>query len=163
MSSIPVFHCQINTDNLTFMGNLLEKEKFLRKNSSLTFIKSNSDHNIQIDLSQSFECPAIICCCSTVPISLPQLLSFLKPNSSYLINLIVFIQSSDVIDWNRLICLVSAYNLSLNVVNNESEFSKKFGNIILNLVNQHIDKKPLLINIDKNNSISNTQVKRQFL
>lgn len=159
MPTIPVAHCQINTDNVTFIGNLLKKEKFLQENSSLTFIKSNSDYNIQIDLSQSFQCPSIICCCSTIAISLPRLLSFLKSNYSCPISLIVFIQSSDLIDWNPLMCLVNTYNLSLNIVNNENEFSKKLGDIINNLVNQNIDKKIISINKNKNDSITDIQVK----
>ena len=158
MPSIPVFHCEINTDNVTFIGDLLEKEKFLKQNSSLTFMKSNSDYNIQIDLSQSFESPSIVCCCSTIAMSLARLLSFLKPNSG-LINLIVFVQPSDLIDWNPLICLVNIYNLSLNIVNNENEFSKKLDDIINNLVNQNLKKKPVLIHMNKNNSIEDIQVK----
>ncbi|CAF2490329.1 unnamed protein product [Rotaria sp. Silwood2] len=79
MSSIPLFQCQINTDNVMFIGNILKKQNFIQQSTSSTFIKSYVDYNIQVDLSESFEYPSIICCCSTVSISLPKLLSFLKP------------------------------------------------------------------------------------
>jgi len=66
MSSIPLFYCQINTDNAVLIGKILEKKDFIQQSLSPTFMKSNFDHNIQIDLSQSFASPSIICCCSTI-------------------------------------------------------------------------------------------------
>jgi hypothetical protein len=156
---MPLYHCQINTDNVILIGNLLEKENFLRQTTSSNFIKSNLDHQIQVDLSQSFESPSIICCCSTIPISLPQLLSFLNPNSISKIHLILFIQPSDIIDWNPLINLITAYNLSLNIVNNENDFSKKLDDIIHNLAKQNMTKKSILVNNNKPSSNANIQVK----
>ncbi len=156
---MPLYHCQINTDNVILIGNLLEKENFLRQTTSSNFIKSNLDHQIQVDLSQSFESPSIICCCSTIPISLPQLLSFLNPNSISKTHLILFIQPSDIIDWNPLINLITAYNLSLNIVNNENDFSKKLDDIIHNLAKQNMTKKSISINNNKPSSNANIQVK----
>jgi len=160
MSSVPLYHCEINTDNVSLIGNFLEKENFLRQNASSTFIKSNSGYKIQVDLSQSFETPSIICCCSSIPITLPQLLSFLNPNSISTINLILFIQSSDNIDWNPLITLITAYNLSLNILNDENDFSQRLYNIIDNLAKQNIAKKSISININRQiSSIADIQVK----
>ena len=124
MSSIPLFQCQINTDDEPFVSNILEKENFIKQSPPSTFLKLTFDNNIQIDLSQSFESPSIIVCCSTLPVSLPQLLSFLNPNYSSTINLILFVKSSDTIDWNPLINLITTFNLSLNIVNNENDLSK---------------------------------------
>jgi hypothetical protein len=156
MSSIPVFHYQINTDNLDLIGNLLEKENFLRQNISSTFIKSNFDYKIHIDLSRSFESPSIICCYSTI--SLPELLSFLNSKSISIIHLILFIKPSDSIDWNSLISLITTYNLSLNIVNDENDFSTKLTNIIHNLAQQNISKKSISININKHQSLADIQV-----
>jgi hypothetical protein len=160
MSSIPLYHCQINTDNVTLIGNLLEKENFLRQTTLSTFIKSNLDYNIQVNLSQSFESPSIICCCSTIPISLLQLLSCLNTNSNSRIILILFIQYSDIIDWNPLINLITTYNLSLNIFNNENDFSQKLYDIINNLAKQNITKKIISINDKKDSSTTSTQVEQ---
>ena len=160
MSSIPLFHYQINTNNISLIGNILEKDKFIPQSTPSTYLKSNIDCNIQIDLSQSFPSPSIICCCSTVSTSLPQLLSSLNQNHSSIINLILFIESSDRIDWNPLINLTAVYNLSLNVVNNENDLNKKLCNIINNLVKPNIKKKSVPNN---NNQSQNTQVKQMTL
>jgi hypothetical protein len=158
MSSIPVYYCQIQTDDVNLIGNLLEKENFLRQNSSSTFIKSNVEFSIQIDLSQSFESPSIICCCSTVINSLLQLLSFHNPKSDSIINLIISVQSTDTIDWNSLINLITTYNLSLNIAKNENDLRKKLDDIIHNLAKQNLSKK-LIPNISNQHSPTNeTQV-----
>ncbi|CAF0733265.1 unnamed protein product [Adineta steineri] len=146
MSSMPLYQCQINTDNIKLIGNILEKENFIQQPTLFTFVKSNLDQTIQINLSQSFESPSIICCCSTISISLPQLLSFLKPNSSSTINLILFNQSSGLIDWNSLINLTTTYNLSLNIVNNEENLGKKLCEIVNNLVKQNVMKRSIIPN-----------------
>ncbi|CAF1001525.1 unnamed protein product [Rotaria sordida] len=157
MSSIPLFQCQINTDDVNFIGNILKKQNFIQQCTSSTFIKSNVDYNIQVDLSQSFEFPSIICYCSTVSKSLPDLLSLLKPNSSSTINLIILKQSSDLIDWNSLINLISTYNLSLNIVNDENNLLKKLYEIINNLVKPKIEKKSISIKQKNHNSYINVQ------
>jgi hypothetical protein len=163
MASIPLFYCQINTDNAVLIGKILEKKDFIQQSLSSTFMKSNLDHNIQIDLSQSFASPSIICCCSTISTTLPQLLSFLNPDSSSsLINVILFIQSSDVIDWNPLVNLISAYNLSLNIVNNENNFGEKLYEIINNLAEQNIKKKSIPTDNKHKHSTAKTEVNQSF-
>ena len=158
MSSIPTYYCQINTDNVNFISNLLQKENFIQQNSSFTFLKSNLDYKIQIDLSQSFESPSIICCCSTIPISLPQLLSFLNPNSTKKIYLFLFIQSTDPIDWNPLISLITAYDLSLNIINDKNDFSFKLSDIINNLAKQNLTRRSISVKNNDQKSTAETQV-----
>lgn len=158
MSSIPIYYCQIQTDNVNLIGSLLEKENFLRQNTSSTFIKSNGDFNIQIDLSQSFESPSIICCCSAVPSSLIQLVSSHNSKSNSLINLIIFIQSTDTINWDSLINVITEYNLSLNIAKDENDFSKKLDGIIHNLAKQNIPKKSLSNNNNQHSPSTEVQV-----
>lgn len=142
--SMSLYHCQINTDNIDLIGKFLEKENFHQhSSSSSTFIKSDLDCNIQINLSQSFENPSIICCCST---TLPQLLSLLNSNSSSNRSLILFIQSSENVDWNILVPLITTYNLSLNIVNNENDFSRKLHDIMNDLAKPNITKRKILMN-----------------
>jgi hypothetical protein len=157
MSSIPLFHCQINTDNVSLIGNILEKENFIQQSTSSRYTKSNIDCDIHINLSPSFPSPSIICCCSsTISTSLPQLLSFINQNSSSIIDLIVFIPSPDIIDWNPLINLITICHLSLNIVNNENDFSKKICDTIYNLAKQSVKKESVS---DNNNQSESTQVK----
>ena len=163
MQSIPLFQCQINTDNVALIGKILENKDFIQQSIPSTFKKSNLEHNIQIDLSESFESPSIICCCSTLSIILPQLLSFVNPNSSSTINLILFTQSSDLVDWNSLINLISAYNLSLNIVNDENNFNEKLYEIINNLAKQNIKKKSTPIDYKNKQSAANASVINPFL
>jgi hypothetical protein len=158
MSSIPVYYCQIQTDDVNLIGNLLEKENYIRQNSSSTFIKSNVEFSIQIDLSQSFKSPSIICCCSTAINSLLQFVSFHNSKSDSIINLIISVQSTDKIDWNLLINLITTYNLSLNIAKDENDLRKKLGDIIHNLAKQNLSKK-LISNINNQHSpTSETQV-----
>ncbi|CAF0806287.1 unnamed protein product [Rotaria sp. Silwood1] len=146
MSSIPLFKCQINTDDIDFIGNILKNQNFIQQSTLSTFIRSYIDYNIQVDLSQSFEFPSIICCCSTVSVSLPKLLSLLKPKSSSTIDLIVLNQSSDHIDWNSLVNLISTYNLSLYIVNDEYDLLKKLYEIINKVAEHKIEKKSISLN-----------------
>ena len=155
MTSISPIKCQINTDDVALIGNNLKREKFIQQAKSSSFIRSNLSSNIQVDLSQSFEFPSIICCCSTVETSLPKLLSSLNPNSSSTINLVVFIQSSDIIDWNSLMKLIILHNLSLNIVNDENNLRKKLIEIIDNLAK---DNKKKSISNHVNNGISSTDI-----
>lgn len=160
MSSIPTYHYSVHTDDLNILINFLEKENFHRENSSSsTLNKSTSDWNIQIDVSQSFPSPTIICCFANTLISLPQLLSVLNTNSNSVIPLIVFVESSNTIDWNPLIHLVSTCNLSLNIVNDEISFQRKFNDIILNLVKQKISRKPFSSDSNQQNASKGKQVR----
>jgi endonuclease III len=135
---------------VNLIGNLLEKDNFLRQNSSSVFIKSNADINIQIDLSQSFQSPSIICCCSsTIVSSLRQLVSYHNTKSNSIINLIISAQSTDAIDWNSLTNLITTYNLSLNIAKDENDLTKKLGDIIRSLVKQN--------SLKRSNSSSNQQ------
>ncbi|UJR25566.1 hypothetical protein I4U23_006911 [Adineta vaga] len=139
MSSIPVFHCRINTDDAVFVGKILQKEHFIQQpSSSSTFIKLNLNQKLQIDLSHSFPSPSIICCCTNVSTSLPELLSFLDQHSSSVINLILLIQSSsDCIEWNSLMNLISTHNLSLHIIHNEDHFGDKLSETIDHLIKQN--------------------------
>ncbi len=158
MLSIPVFHCPINTDDTTLIGNFLRKEGFLQQNSSSTFIKSNFDHKIQVDLSQSLQSPFIICCCSAIPKTLPQLLSILHPKSSRPSNLILSVQPTDSIEWNPLISRIAASNIVLNIVNNENDFCQRLCDIIHQLAKQNLRKEPTSINLSKHGTIAEIQV-----
>jgi hypothetical protein len=158
MLSIPSFQCQINTDNVFLIGDILKKQNYIQQSTSSTFIKPNSDYNIHIDLSQSFDSPSIICCCSTISISVPHLLSFLNPNSSSTINLILLIQSTDLIDWNPLVKLITAYNLSINVVNDENHLNKKLNDMINDLAKQKKKTKTVFVNVDRDHRSASTQV-----
>lgn len=144
MSSIPLYHCQISTDNTDLISKLLEKEKYLQED--LSYIKSYVDYNIKIDLSQSFDNPSIICCCSLIPITLPQLLSSINPKTIINRYVIFLIQSTENFDWNSIINLITDYNLSLNIVNNEYDFIQKLDDIIQNLAKQNITKQIILKN-----------------
>ena len=157
MALIPTYHYSIHTDDLNILINFLEKENFHRENSTLS--KSTSDWNIQLDLSQSFPSPTIICCFANTSISLPQLLSVLNTNSDSVIPLIVFVESSNTIDWNPLIHLISTYNLSLNIVNDEISFRRKFNDIIQNLVKQKISKRSISVDSNQQNANKGKQVR----
>ncbi|CAF5023182.1 unnamed protein product, partial [Rotaria magnacalcarata] len=140
MPSIPLFQCQINTDDVTFIGKILQQQHFIQQSASSKFLKTNVDYNIEVDLSQSFEHPLIVCCCSKTQASLPKLLSFLKLNSSSTINLIILNQSSNTVDWNSVMNLIAVYNSSLNVVNDEDSLLKKLYEIINNSAKTNIEK-----------------------
>ncbi|CAF1301693.1 unnamed protein product [Adineta ricciae] len=140
MSSMSVHQFRINTDNTELIGELLRKEHFVQQDSSLTFTKQNLDQKIQIDLSYSFPSPSIICCCSTISTSLPQLLSYLDQSSSSIVNLILFIQSSDTIEWNSLMNSLSTRNLLLSVLHNKDQLETKLAEIIEALIKQNQKK-----------------------
>ena len=159
-----IYQYSIHTDDLNLLSNLLEKEDFHRDNSSSsTFIQSNSDLNIQINLSQSSSSPTIICCCSNILVSLPRLLSSLNSHSNSIIPLIVLNPSSNVIDWNPLINLISTYNLSLNIVNDEDDWRKKFNDIIQNLIKQKTVRKSPSGNVDQQHANKTKQVRLSVL
>jgi len=143
MSQIPKYICRISSDNVNLINNLLVKENFHEQDSPLTLLKSNLDSQIEVNLSQSYDHPSIICCCSTIPVTLPQLLSFLDSNSTNSIQLILFVGTNESIDWNPLINMISAFNLSLNIVNDEYQFSSKLTDIIINLAKQNFARKSL--------------------
>lgn len=157
-----MFQYSIHTDDLEFVSNLLEKENFHRQDSSSIFIQSNVDSNIQIDLSESSSCPTIICCCSNISISLPRLVSFLNSSSNSIIPLIIFNQSSNVIDWNPLINLISTYNLSLNIVNDEDSFRRKLNDIIQNLIKQKTVRRSISGNFIEQSTSKEKQVRLIF-
>ena len=136
---------RINTDNTDLIGELLRKEHFVQQNSSLTFTKQNLDQKIQIDLSYSFPSPSIICCCSTISTSLPQLLSYLDQSSSSIVNLILFVQSSETVEWNSLMNSLSTRNLSLNVLHNKNQLETKLVEIIEALIKQNQEKTTAVI------------------
>ncbi|CAM4912420.1 unnamed protein product [Rotaria socialis] len=144
MPSIPLFQCQINTDDMAFIGKILQQQHFIQQSASSKFFRTNVDYNIEVDLSQSFEHPLIVCCCSKIQASLPKLVSFLKLNSSSTVNLIILNQSSNAVDWNSVINLIAVYNLSLNVVNDEDSLLKKLYEIISNSAKANIEKQSIL-------------------
>ncbi|CAF1303411.1 unnamed protein product [Adineta ricciae] len=147
MSSMSVHQFRINTDNTELIGELLRKEHFVQQNSSLTFTKQNLDQKIQIGLSYSFPSPSIICCCSTISTSLPQLLSYLDQSSSSIVNLILFIQSSDTVEWNSLMNSLSTRNLSLSVLHDKDQLGTKLVEIIEALIKQN--QKKTIASVDK--------------
>lgn len=159
MPSIPLFGCQISTEDVVLIGKVLEQQNFTQESASSKFIKSYTGYSVEVHLSQSSDHPSIICCCSKLQTSLPKLLSFITPNSSLPINLIVMNQSSNLIDWNPLISLISMYNLSLNVVNDENDLAKKLCEIINNLAKQNIRMKSMSPNGKNGNATADNQVK----
>lgn len=123
--------------------------------------KSTTDGNIHIDLSESSPSPTIICCLADISVSLPRLLAILNINSDLVIPLIVFVESSNVIDWNPLIHLISMYNLSLNIVNDEISFRRTFNDIIQNLVKRKISRKSISNDSNQNSANKEVQVRER--
>ena len=141
MPPIPLFKCQISTDDASLIGDILKEAKFVEQQPSPgTFVRYDSHEHLQIDVSPSFESPSIICCCSNVSVSLPRLLSCLRLDSSSTIHLIVFLQPSECVDWNTLMELIGRYNLSLGIVHQRDLLSGKLNELVHVFVNETATK-----------------------
>lgn len=158
MSTIPTFQYQINTDDKPLLVNLLHQEGFALQSIPSTYFKQNVDHRILIEISQSCDSPSIVCCCTTISESLPRLLACLKSTTPTAIPLVLLIEPSDEIDWNPLMNLISAYNLSLNVVQDKNDLPLKLMSVIQSSVTQLMQRKTISMSQIANNSRPTIQV-----
>ena len=158
MSSFPTLQYQINTDDKPLLVNLLHQEGYALQSTPSTYSKTNVNHRVIIEISQSCDSPSIICCCTTISQSLPRLLSCLKSTTPTAIPLVLLVEPSDEIDWNPLMNLISAYNLSLNVVQDKNDLPLKLMSIIQSAVTHLMQRKTISMSQIANNSRPAIQV-----
>jgi hypothetical protein len=155
---MPITQCQISTDDRLLIKHLLEQEEFRSESNSSILIKSNPDCHVHVDVSLSFELPSIICCSSANIASLSSLLTCLSSTISSTIPLILLSPSTDLIDWNPLIRLISTYNIAMHAVPTKQDLKTKLMNIIQDLVKQRMKKSFTLLNPVSDKSRASTQV-----
>lgn len=136
MSSIPVFHFQIKTDDRILIGSILQDEGFLFEENSSKFVKKTFEHHVEIDLGENFRSPSIVCCVSNVSISLRRLLSEIELKTSTTIPILLLVNRTESIDWNSLINFLRFKHFSSNFLENQNDFSVKLVEMIEKVVKE---------------------------
>jgi len=136
MSSIPVLHYQIKTDDRFLVGSILQDEGFLFEENSSKFVKKTFDRHVEIDLGETFLSPSIVCCVSNVSVTLRRLLSEIELKNSTTIPILLLVNRTESIDWNSLINFLHFKYFSSNFLENQNDFSVKLVEIIEQFVKE---------------------------
>ena len=161
MLSLPILNCQIDTDDDELISNILKNENYTFQSTSKSFVKTNGDHQIQIDLSRTTNTPSIICFSKSVMADV--LFDHVKKimNSSLTIHLILLPKVD--FDSNTLLTLLNGRNVSIHLLQNENELQKKLMDIISDLSKTFAKNELLVPRNERTNSRIETTVRCEIL